>query len=225
MPFDRSDAARQLGITLDAARWKALDRYVDLLCRWNARFNLISRRDVARIWPRHVLDSLSILPILATRRCRSERCRAIDIGTGAGLPGLPLAVAEPSTDWLLVDRNARKIRFLELVVSELALGNVEVIGLDLDEPPPEALVASADVIVSRAMAEPAVLIERANTMLASGGAFVLMTGARGAAAADRALPGGFQVTGVQTLHIPGLDRAHEVTIIQQGAGGRAERRR
>ncbi|MGE0625108.1 MAG: 16S rRNA (guanine(527)-N(7))-methyltransferase RsmG [Pseudomonadales bacterium] len=229
MPSDAAEDARRMGVDLDEARWRTLDRYVELLCRWNAHFNLISRRDVDRIRSRHVLDSLSIQPILAALPFRGARRRALDVGTGAGFPGLPLAVADPSTDWLLVDRNARKVRFLELVVSELDLDNVTVRCLDLDGTPPGDLVAWADVIVSRAVEAPAALIERARAMLAEGGTFVLMTGAAGSAGARAddalagAMPEGFRIVEVKGVRIPGLDRLHEVTIIRRDADGRAER--
>jgi len=228
---DRTVTTRQLGITLDDVQWQVLVRYVDLLERWNARFNLISRRDVDRLWSRHVLDSLSILPVLSTLPCRGERCRVLDVGTGAGFPGVPLAVADPGRDWLLVDRNARKIRFLELVVSELELSNVTVRAVDLGGRPPDGLVAWADVIVSRAMAAPGALVARTGAMLVDGGTFLLMTGAGGdpenatadGVAPEVDLPGGFRITGVRSLRIPGLDRVHEVTIIQSDANGQAER--
>lgn len=230
---DRKAAARQLGVSLEDGQWDALERYVALLQRWNTRFNLISRRDTQRIWSRHVLDSLSILPILAALPCRGGRCRALDVGTGAGFPGLPLAVADAGTDWLLVDRNSRKVRFLELVAQELNLGNVAVRTLDLGVTPPNGLEGWADVIVSRAMEAPFPLVERTGGMLAAGGTFLLMTGARAApqaasvtapvgAAATAAVPVGYRLGGVCAVAVPGLDQVHEVTIIHRDAGGRAE---
>ncbi|HEY5645997.1 MAG TPA: RsmG family class I SAM-dependent methyltransferase, partial [Pseudomonadales bacterium] len=81
---DRATTARQLGITLTAGPWEALERYVELLLRWNAKFNLVSRQDVVRVWSRHVLDSLSILPILSALPSVSTPRTALDVGSGAG---------------------------------------------------------------------------------------------------------------------------------------------
>lgn len=225
-------AARRLGIDLDEDQWEALAKYEALLQRWNARFNLISRRDTQRIWARHVLDSLSILPILAELPARGDRRRALDVGTGAGFPGLPLAVADAGTDWLLIDRNARKVRFLELVAKELNLGNVAVRTLDLGAAPPDGLEGWADIIVSRAMEAPFPLVERTGALLAEGGAFVLMTGARqdpngaapAAATGMAVVPAGYRVAGVRAVAVPGLDQVHEVTIIHRDASGRVEQR-
>lgn len=229
---DRETAARQLGITLTAGQWEALERYVELLLRWNAKFNLISRQDVGRVWSRHVLDSLSILPIVLALPSVSTPRKALDVGSGAGFPGLPLAVADGSTEWLLIDRNARKVRFLELVASELGLANVSARVLDLDGSQAAApdLLGWADVIVSRAVAPPAALVRRMGTLLAVGGSFVLMTGASGSAAEGALSPPtqdggylpGFTVSSVRQIPIPGLDQVHEVTIIRRSDGQRAE---
>ncbi|MGD8417686.1 MAG: 16S rRNA (guanine(527)-N(7))-methyltransferase RsmG [Pseudomonadales bacterium] len=216
----RIAGAHRLGVTLTDAQWTALEDYVSLLLRWNARFNLISRRDAQRVWSRHILDSLSVLPILEAecRRHAGRRLRALDLGSGAGLPGLPLAVGLPDVDWLLVDRNRRKVRFLELAAATLTLANVSVRALDLGRETPDALCRCTDVLVSRAVAAPAELLRVGAPMVRAGGLMVLLSGAEGGRAGKATAPGsGDTSMSVQYLDIPGLDQAHEVTIIRAGA--------
>ena len=215
--------ADALGVRLDDQQAAQLIRYVALLERWNERFNLVSRRDIGRIWPRHVLDSLSIAPFIA--ELGADAARAVDIGTGAGLPGLPLAIALPSSSWTLLDRNQRKIRFLETVIGELGLGNVSARAVDLRGVADPGL-AAVDLVVSRAVDEPAALLRLADPLLGDAGRVVLMT----ATAADAETEGEavetsgtaadlgeFVVAAVREVRIPGLDRTHEVTIIERQA--------
>ena len=207
-------------MALDAAQRHRLETFAALLGRWNARFNLVSRKDVDRLWPRHLLDSLSLSPFVGAAEV------AIDLGTGAGLPGLPLAIAHPNVHWYLIDRNARKIRFLELAARELELTNVSPRVLDPAVAVPDALRGSADLVVSRAVAAPDLLVQLAEPLLGADARLVLMTGARVADAATAGdlppekwpLPDGFHELSREVVPVPGLDRTHEVTII-----GRARR--
>jgi 16S rRNA (guanine527-N7)-methyltransferase len=214
-------AAAGLDVPLDESRAEKLIHYVALLEHWNASFNLISRKDIGRIWPRHILDSLSIAPYLRTPSVRASTgepgLRAIDIGTGAGLPGIVLAIGDPDVRWLLIDRNQRKIRFLETVIAALELQNVTARVLDLGNRPPSELVGQAEFVVSRAVDDPAVLVPLAAPLLGPAGRMILMTGAAGPAPDSDKSPqvGGFRICAVHDLVIPGLDRTHEVTIMER----------
>lgn len=215
--------ALAIGVELDVDQSEKLIRYVSLLERWNARFNLVSRRDIGRVWPRHVLDSLSVAPLIA--QASSGRVqRALDVGTGAGLPGIPLAIADPAVEWLLVDRNQRKIRFLETVVRELGLDNVQARALDLNGDAPRALGGWADLAVSRAVGTPAALVRLAAPLLRPAGCLVLLSGVTREEEPDQhpapavELPG-FVLKAVREVVIPGLDRTHEVTIIVRDRAG------
>ena len=90
--------------------------YLDLLAKWNAAYNLTAVRDRAEMVPRHIEDSLAILPYLHGRT-------VLDVGTGAGLPGLVLAIADPTRDYTVLDSNGKKARFCEYAVDTLGLRN------------------------------------------------------------------------------------------------------
>lgn len=107
-------------IALDADVQDRLIDYLQLLVRWNKTYNLTAIRDPEEMISRHLIDSLTILPYLQGQRF-------IDVGTGAGLPGMVAAIAAPETSWVLLDSNQKKTRFLTQVVIELGLKNVEVV--------------------------------------------------------------------------------------------------
>lgn len=94
--------------------------YIALLHRWNQAYNLTAVKEPELMLSRHVLDSLSVLPFIMGENC-------IDIGTGPGLPGMILALALPDTQWVLLDSNQKKVRFLRHVKAELAIANVEIV--------------------------------------------------------------------------------------------------
>ena len=128
------------GADIGAALAK-LDAFEALLRRWNRRYNLVSRRDVGRLRERHVCDSLALLPWW--------QGRLADIGSGAGLPGLPLAIVRPTASVVLVERSVGKCRFLRQAAIDLQLGNVEVVAADATRYRP---AAPFDTVVARAVA-------------------------------------------------------------------------
>jgi 16S rRNA (guanine527-N7)-methyltransferase len=101
-------------------------QYVDLLVKWNRAYNLTAERVPERILYRHVLDSLSILPFVQGGDC-------LDAGSGAGLPGLVLALVRPSDRWILLDSNGKKVRFLEQAIMELGCRNAEAVQSRLED--------------------------------------------------------------------------------------------
>lgn len=110
----------ELGIAAGAERIALWLRFVELLAKWNRIYNLTAVDDPADMIRLHVLDSLVVAPYL-----RGERM--LDVGTGAGLPGIPLAIAHPERSFVLLDANAKKIRFVRQAVIELGLANVSVV--------------------------------------------------------------------------------------------------
>mgnify|MGYP003333269013 FL=1 len=130
---------RELGLELPtSAQAKALD-YLALLQEWNRVYNLTGVRDPHEMVSRHLLDSLVITPFIAGRR-------VLDVGTGAGLPGIPLALALPSDEFVLLDSNAKKIRFVRHAVTVLGLENVSAVCERVQQYAP---LAAFDTVVTR----------------------------------------------------------------------------
>ena len=132
-----------LGLTLQQTQHDQLIEYLYLLEKWNQVYNLTAIRELPKMLSYHLLDSLSIMPRLAN--CR----KALDVGSGAGLPGIPLAIAMPEAIWVLLDSNARKTRFIRQAIAHCGLVNAQVVQSRVEDyDSPDAL----DFIVSRAYA-------------------------------------------------------------------------
>lgn len=159
------------GVTADGVV-ERLEIYEALVRRWNTRWNLVSRHDVARLRTRHLEDSLELLPWW--------RGRLADVGSGAGFPGLPLAIARPGSGVVLIERSERKARFLEQVVIELGLGNVEVIAQDVGELTRSGRSPAGrfDTVTARAVAPPAEAWKLVRDLLLPDGQTLLQSGTR-----------------------------------------------
>ncbi len=114
-------AAARLGEELTPAAEQAFRRYAQLLLEWNQRINLTGLNEWSEIQRRFLVESLGLLPWVDQACVQSPACRVIDVGTGAGIPGIPLKILRPNLSLTLLDATAKKVRFLELVVRELAL--------------------------------------------------------------------------------------------------------
>ena len=130
----------KLGLSMDATQERLLLQFLRLLVKWNRAYNLTAVRDPLEMVERHLLDSLAVLPHLCGRRC-------LDMGTGPGLPGIPLAVMRPDIAFVLLDSNGKKIRFVRQAVLELGLANVEPVHARLESYRPEQ---GFDTLVARA---------------------------------------------------------------------------
>jgi 16S rRNA (guanine527-N7)-methyltransferase len=133
-----------IGAALDGAARERLIAYLALLARWNRAYNLTAVRDPMAMVPRHLLDSLAVLPWMPP-----EYGPLLDAGTGAGLPGIPLAIARPGLRLTLLDGNGKKTRFVRQAALELGLTNVEVIHARLETYRPAVRFGT---IVARAVA-------------------------------------------------------------------------
>jgi len=156
--------ATEIEAALSPEQALALDAYADLVRRWNPMLGLVAAKDLPRFADRHGVDGLVAAQVL--RHTRGDLAlQVLDLGSGAGLPGVPLAVALPEASVTLVERSARKARFLRLAQRELGLANVCVLCAELRQVPS----ASADVVTARALMPPPALWGQARRMLRPGG--------------------------------------------------------
>jgi 16S rRNA (guanine527-N7)-methyltransferase len=185
---------RALGLTPDPAALAGLAGLVELLRKWNRVYNLTAVRESSAIVSRHILDSLAVLPFL-----RGDSL--LDVGTGAGFPGLPLAILRPDLDVTLLDSNAKKLRFVRQAVAELGLGNVQAVQARMQEYQP---ARAFDMVISRAVANLDELYRQSWHLLAAGGRMLFMKGSL-PEAEMAAFPPGPETLHVERLRIPGLD--------------------
>jgi 16S rRNA (guanine527-N7)-methyltransferase len=194
-------------LALDAALASPLLAYLALLDRWNKAYNLTAIRDPRAMVSLHLLDSLAMHPFVRGIG------RLADLGTGAGLPGIPLAIALPNLQVTLVESNGKKARFLREAVRTLGLGNARVA-----ESRAEALAqpAAFDAITARAMATLADILAVGAHLPAPGGRLLAMKGAR---PDDEiaALPAGWAVEAIHPLAVPGLDAERHLVVVGRKA--------
>jgi len=188
------DGARALALDLDEAQLARLVAHLDLLDQWNARMNLTAIRDRPSQLTKHLLDSLAVQPYLRGQRIA-------DVGSGAGFPGIPLAIVEPQRHFSLIESTGKKCRFLEHVRDELQLKNVEVVQARAENYQPEVRF---DTVVARAVGPLAGLVKAAGALVVGGGRLLAMKG-RYPQDELAAKLNGWKVAAVHPLSVPGLD--------------------
>jgi len=154
----------ELGLTVPPAALEALLDYVELLARWNATYNLTAVRAPDEMITRHLLDSLAILPYVHGRSLA-------DLGTGPGLPGIPLAIAEPAREVLMVDSNGKKVRFLREAIRSLKLANARALQSRVED-----VEGTFECVTARAFASLADMLGWGGHLLAPGGVWLAMKG-------------------------------------------------
>jgi len=199
---------QELTLSLPSATEERLLAYLQLLARWNEVHNLTAIKNPLEMVTRHLLDSLAVLPYLRGKQF-------IDVGTGAGIPGIVLAIACPDTEWELLDSNGKKTRFLFQVKTTLGLDNISVCHHRVEQYHPSRLF---DGVVSRAFASLADMVRCCRHLLAEGGVFLAMKGQwpeqeladlTGLATLDASYP----------LNVPGLAEARHLLVLEPDHNG------
>jgi 16S rRNA (guanine527-N7)-methyltransferase len=185
----------ELQLDLEASVRQALLDYIGLLHKWNKAYNLTAIRNPEEMVTRHLLDSLAVVPYI-----RGEYI--IDVGTGGGLPGIPLSLVFPERRFVLLDSNSKKTRFLVQAKASLGLDNVTVVHSRVEEYQPEQRF---DAVITRAFASVADILTGSRHLLTPQGEFLAMKGAVPEAELAE-LPQGFHLIEVIALEVPGLEQ-------------------
>jgi 16S rRNA (guanine527-N7)-methyltransferase len=179
---------------LNPVTLEKLAAYVGLLDKWNRVYNLTAVRQPSAMVTRHILDSLAVMPFLLSGRL-------LDIGTGAGLPGLPLAIARSDLVVTLLDSNSKKLRFVRQAVAELGLGHTDVVQARMQEYQPEH---AFDMVISRAVSSLEELYRQSQHLLAPGGRMLFMKGTLPKAEVKAFAPVR-ETLHIERLRVPGLE--------------------
>jgi 16S rRNA (guanine527-N7)-methyltransferase len=199
--------AGDLGLAVSDPQCNALLTLLAELGEWSSRFNLTAIRNPADMLTKHVLDSLSIHPHL-------RGVSVADVGTGAGFPGLPLAIVDPQRRFTLIEATAKKARFVEHVVARLALTNVQVVNQRSERYRPPA--GGFDSVVTRALGELAEFVRLAGHLCAREGWLLAMKGKSPDSEINR-LPRGWRVAALRRLHVPGLDAERHLVALARSS--------
>ncbi|MBT8131467.1 MAG: 16S rRNA (guanine(527)-N(7))-methyltransferase RsmG [Gammaproteobacteria bacterium] len=194
--------AAQLGVALSDEQVKKLERYLELLGEWSRSYNLTAVKDPQDQVSYHLLDSLSVLHWI-------EGDAVADVGTGAGLPGVPLAIADPARHYTLVDATAKKTRFLRHVCRSLSLENVEVVTRRLEDYRPQT---GFDTVVARALAPLPKLMEITGHLLAADGIMLSMKG-RDPEQETQRLGDPWKIRGIHRVDVPGLQAERHIVVV------------
>lgn len=159
-----------MGVDLTALQIEKLMLYITEFDKWNKAYNLSAVRDLQQMIPRHLLDSLSVVPWL---KQHTELESIIDVGTGGGLPGIPLSIMFPEKNWTLLDSNGKKMRFLFHIKTLLKLENVNIENRRVETFQPEE---KFDAVISRAFASLQDMTEGCGHLLKAKGLFLAMKG-------------------------------------------------
>jgi 16S rRNA (guanine527-N7)-methyltransferase len=204
---DLASGVAALGLALSGAQQAQLTAYVALLAKWNKTYNLTAIRDPQRMITHHLLDALAVVPHLPAQ----SALRILDVGSGGGVPGIPLAIARPDARVVMVDSNHKKASFLVQAAIELGLANAESHAVRIEEFAPRA---PFDIVISRAFSDLAAFAAVAAPHLAPRGRMFAMKGVHPDEELAQ-LPGDCVVLAAPSLAVPGLDATRHLIVLQR----------
>ncbi|MGA0805981.1 MAG: 16S rRNA (guanine(527)-N(7))-methyltransferase RsmG [Pseudohongiellaceae bacterium] len=199
-----ADGVGQIGLDLEAAILERLLDYLLQLHKWNQAFNLSGIKQLDAMVNLHLLDSLVLAPFINAETIA-------DVGTGAGLPGFPLALCFPEKRFILIDSNSKKTRFIFQTAALLGVHNITVIHSRVED---YASPAQVDIVTSRAFASLADFVQGCRHLLSAQGSFLAMKGLYPAAEIDE-LPAGFQVSAAHNVKVPGVPAERHILEIRR----------
>ncbi|WP_129782541.1 16S rRNA (guanine(527)-N(7))-methyltransferase RsmG [Peristeroidobacter soli] len=194
--------AAQLGIELSELQAQQLIRLLDELDDWNQRMNLTAIKERGAQITKHLLDSLSVQPFVQGER-------VLDVGTGAGFPGMPLAIVNPTKQFVLLDSTAKKLKFIDHTAGLLELPNVQTVHTRAENFRP---AQRFDIVLSRAVGPVEQFVKWAGHLVVGGGRLLAMKGRHPEAELGK-LPSGWKLAAVHRLNVPTLDEERHLVEI------------
>ncbi len=199
-----ADGVAEIGIEVDDQHKRSMLGYLSLLKRWNRVYNLTTVNNDKDFVTRHLLDSLSVVPYLKGKKI-------IDIGTGAGLPGIPVALACPDLEVTLLDSNAKRCRFLRQVQAQLKLQNIKIVQQRAEKFHPDE---KFDSLLSRAFSRLSSYIACSGHLLEDDGRLLAMKGQWPGEEPEK-IAAGFRIENVIKLNVPGLAEQRHLVICKR----------
>lgn len=192
-------------LDLNNAQYEQLIAYLQLMMKWNKSFNLSAIRDPFEAVDKHLVDSLSLMPLI------SQNTRYLDIGSGAGLPGIPLSITFPNSSFIMVDSNGKKTRFIQQAILSLKLNNASVIHSRIEQLP---ATVEFDIVMARALGTLRQMLEWLGDRVIGGRQLLAMKGVYPQQEIEE-LPENFIVSDVVAMEVAGLEAQRHAIWVQR----------
>jgi 16S rRNA (guanine527-N7)-methyltransferase len=198
---------KTLGLSCSSQQLEQLLAYLEMLQRWNKAYNLTAIREPIQMVRLHLLDSLAIHPYVQGVK------HIIDVGTGPGLPGIPLAILNPDINFTLLDSNGKKTRFLFQAINDLSLANAKEINHRVEKYQPEQ---SFDIVLSRAFSSISDMLTQCDHLVSDSGCFLAMKGKKPDSELSQ-ITKDYKVVDLSQINVPQVDsERHLIKIIKTG---------